>query len=60
MTTYDLYVLDADSGVILGWHKFEVDDDNAAIEMAQALVRQPPAELWRGDLLVKKWEAPSR
>lgn len=55
MKTYDLYLFAADWKIILGWHKFDASDDEAAIEVAQALVNQPPVELWRDGLLVKRW-----
>jgi hypothetical protein len=56
MKTYDLYLFAPDGKVIRGWHKFEASDDEAAIETAQALVRQPPVELWQQSMLVKRWE----
>ena len=56
MMTYDLYLFAPDGKVIRGWHKFEASDDEAAMENAQALVRQPPVELWRDSLLVKRWD----
>ena len=56
MRTYDLYMFAADGKVIQGWHKFEAADDDAALAIAKALVKQPPVELWRESILVKKWE----
>ena len=57
MRTYDLYMFAPDGKVIQGWHKFESADDDAAIAIAKALVKQPPVELWRESVLVKKWES---
>lgn len=56
MKTYDLYLLANDREILLGWHSFEAANDEAAIEIAQALVTQPPAELCRDGALVKRWE----
>jgi hypothetical protein len=54
--TYDLYLLDPDSRVALGWHKFDAASDKAAIELAQPLITQPPVELWQAEKLVRTWE----
>ena len=53
---YDLYLLARDRGVILGWHSFEAEDDQAAIEIASRLVTQPPVELWLEGNRVKRWD----
>ena len=57
LKTYDLYLLDPDSSAALGWHKFDEASEKAAIETGQALVIQPPAELWHAEKLVRRWEA---
>ena len=54
--TYDLYLFASDGGVILGWHSFEARNDEAALEIAQPLVTQPPVELWQDSTLVKRWD----
>ena len=56
MKTFDLYLFAPEGKMILGWHKFEAADDEAAIENARGLVTQPPVELWRENMLVKRWE----
>ncbi len=53
---YDLYVYNADGGVVIHWQKFEAADDEAAIALASELSVQAPRELWRDQLLVKRWE----
>lgn len=55
MKTYDLYMFAADGEVILGWHSFDAADERAALEIAEGLVQQPPAELWQDSTLVRRW-----
>jgi len=59
LKTYDLYVLDPDSRVALGWHKFNAPSDKAAIETAQALITQTPVGLWQAEKLVRAWQTKS-
>lgn len=54
--TYDLYLFAEGKNVILGWHSFEADEEGDALDLAEGLVQQPPAELWQGTVLVKRWE----
>lgn len=56
MKTYDLYLFAGDRQVILGWHSFEAENDEAALEIAQPLVTEPPVELWQDSTLVQRWE----
>jgi hypothetical protein len=56
LKTYDLYLLDPDSRVALGWHKFDAASDEAAIQLARPLIIQPPGELWQAEKLVMNWE----
>ena len=56
LKTYDLYLLDPDSRLTIGWHKFDAASDEAAIELAQPLTIQPPGELWQAEKLVRNWE----
>ena len=56
MNSYNLYLYDKEGGVVVGWHRFDALKDSDALEIADGLVSQPPAELWRGDLLVKQWD----
>ena len=56
LKTYDLYLLDPDSRLSIGWHKFDAASDKAAIELAQPLTIRPPGELWQADKLVRNWE----
>lgn len=54
--TFDLYLFAEGKDVVLGWHTFNADDESMALELAEGLVQQPPAELWQGSTLVKRWE----
>ena len=54
--TYDLYLFAEGKNVVLGWHSFEADEESDAVDLAEGLVQQPPAELWQGTALVKRWE----
>lgn len=56
MKTYDLYLFSPGREVISGWHSFEAAQDEGALEIADGLVKQPPAELWRDSVLAKCWE----
>jgi hypothetical protein len=56
MITYDLYLFAKEGGVVVGWHRFDALQDSDALEIADRLVSQPPAELWRDDSLVKQWD----
>ena len=56
LKNYDLYLFAADKDLICGWHRFEAADDKAALDVADALVIRPPAELWHEITLVKRWE----
>ena len=56
LKTYDLYLLDPDSRLAIGWHKFDAASDEAAIELAQPLAIRPPGELWQAEKLVRNWE----
>ena len=60
MKTYDLYLFVSEGGIIRGWHSFEAESDEAAIEVADSLVQQAPLELWREESLVKRWEVRGR
>jgi len=57
--TYDLYTFGAHPDVIVGWHKFESEDDEAAMALAAAMVVHGPSELWHNAVLVKRWEQDS-
>lgn len=57
LKTYDLYLLDPDRRVVLGWHKFDAASDEAAIELAQPLITQSPVELWQAEKLVRNWQS---
>lgn len=54
--TYDLYLFAPDEKVIAGWHRFEADDDETAVEIAEGLAQQAPLELWQADKLVRRWD----
>lgn len=56
MKTYDLYLFAKERDVIVGWHRFDASRDSDALEIAENLVSQPPAELWQSGALVKHWE----
>jgi hypothetical protein len=56
LKTYDLYLLDPDSRLPIGWHKFDAASDKAAIELAHPLTIRPPGELWQAEKLVRNWE----
>lgn len=56
MKTYDLYLFDVGPETLLGWHSFVAADEKTALEIAQALVLQPPAELWQEGRIVKRWD----
>ena len=56
MKTYDLYQFVSKGGLIRGWHAFEAEGDEAAIEVAEGLAKQTPLELWRDGCLIKRWE----
>ena len=60
MNSYDLYLFDKEGGIVVGWHRFDALEDSDALEIADGLVSQPAAELWRGDLLVKQWDGKAR
>jgi hypothetical protein len=57
MKTYDLYLFASDREIILGWHSFDADGDEPAVEVAAGLAQQGPLELWQDERLVKRWEA---
>jgi hypothetical protein len=57
--TYDLYYFGTHRDVIVGWHKFESQDDEAAIMLAAAMVLHGRSELWHNAVLVKRWEQDS-
>jgi hypothetical protein len=54
--TYDLYMFAPEGEVVIGWHRFDADTDEAAVDLAQGLAQQPPLELWKDDVLVRRWE----
>ena len=54
--TFDLYLFADGKDVVLGWHSFDAEGESEALELAEGLVHQPPAELWQGSALVKRWE----
>jgi hypothetical protein len=56
METYELHHFAGDGKLPIGWHRFEAADDEAALEIAEALAILPPMELWRDNFLVKRWE----
>ncbi|MCL6683964.1 hypothetical protein [Sphingomonas alba] len=56
MKVYDLYLFATEKAVVLGWHSYEADGDQAAIQIANELVKQPPAELWQESNLIKHWD----
>jgi hypothetical protein len=56
MKTYDLHQFAANGTVPIGWHRFEAADDEAALDIAQALAILPPMELWEDGILIKRWE----
>lgn len=56
MITYNLYLFAKEGGVVASWHRFDALQDSDALEIADRLVSQPSAELWRGDSLVKQWD----
>jgi hypothetical protein len=55
MKSYDLYLYDPDQKLVIGWHAFERQHDEAAIEYAEALTQSAPMELWEGRNLLKTW-----
>ena len=57
MITYDLYQFASDQELILGWHKFDAEGDEAAMAIGNALAQQAPLELWQDSRLVKRWES---
>jgi hypothetical protein len=59
MSTYDLYQFASDQDLILGWHKFDAEDDEAALAIGEGLAQQAPLELWQDNRLVKRWESPA-
>ena len=59
MQTYDLYMFASGQAILLGWHRFEADDDEAAVALADGLAKHPPLELLRDGVLVKRWDAPA-
>ena len=56
---YDLYVYDAEGSVVIHWQKFEAVNDEAAIALASELSFEALREVWRDQLLVKRWETPT-
>jgi hypothetical protein len=55
MKTYDLYLFASDREIILGWHSFDADGDERAVEVAAGLAQPGPLELWQDERLVKRW-----
>jgi hypothetical protein len=58
MKSYDLYLYDDDQKVVIGWHPFEQQSDEAALKYAQGLAQNSPMELWQGENLVRSWTGP--
>ena len=62
---YDLYIysanggFSANGGVVIQWQQFDAADDEAVIARPSELSDQAPREIWRDQLLVKRWEAPA-
>lgn len=57
MKTYDLYLYATDRELILGWHRFEAEGDETAVQIAVGLAeQQTPLELWQDQSLIKRWE----
>ena len=54
--TYDLYLFGHASDVIVGWHKFDSEDDEAAVALVAALSLTGPHELWCDVALVMRWD----
>ena len=59
MNTYDLYLFSGEKNLVVGWHRFDAPEDGKALEIAAGLVLQPPAELWKSDSLVRRWDVPA-
>jgi len=55
---YDVYMFGNASDVLVGWHKFEANNEAAAISVAIALAQSQRMELWHGDILVRSWSRP--
>jgi hypothetical protein len=47
--------MSSENELLVGWHKFEAENDDAAIEIAEGLVRQTASQLWQEERLVKHW-----
>ena len=58
MNTYDLYLFAKEKYLVVGWHRFDALRDDDALDIAAGLVLQPPAELWKSDSMVKRWDGP--
>ena len=57
MKTYDLYSFATGQKLILGWHSFEAEGDEPALQVAEDLAQRSPMELWQDARLIKRWEA---
>jgi hypothetical protein len=53
---YDLYRYDPAGNIVVGWHRFEADDDDHALRISEELATHPPAEIWRDQRIVKRWD----
>ena len=58
MKTYDLYLFGPLTDIIVGWHKFDSEGDEAATKTAVSMALAGAQELWRDNLLVKRWDEP--
>jgi len=53
---YDLYLFESD--LLVGWHKFDANNEGAAVNYAMALAGSARKELWVGDKLLRSWPRP--
>jgi len=52
---YDLYMFGKASDVLVGWHTFKANNEDAAVSEAIALAQSARMELWQGDNLIRRW-----
>jgi hypothetical protein len=57
MNSYRLYFMDRFSGHIDNHREFVADDDDRALEIADAWFNGSPMELWTGTRKLRHWDA---